>query len=148
MAQSLSQVYIHYVFSTKNHYPFISEILRPELQSYIIGTLTGIGSYTLELFANPDHIHLLVTLPRTITIAELVSKIKTASSKWMKKNGVVQFDWQDGYAAFSVSSSKIETVKRYILNQTNHHLIISFKDELRRFFEEYQIKFDERYVWG
>lgn len=147
MPQSLAKVYVHIVFSTKNHHPFIQKEVRPELHSYIIGTLSNLGSYTNEIYANPDHIHILCSLPKTITMAELISKIKTSSSKWIKTKGLSNFSWQDGYGIFSVSSSKIKTVEKYIRNQPEHHKMGTFKDELRRFFKEYEIEYDERYVW-
>jgi len=147
MSQSLAKVYVHIVFSTKQGKALIQENNRKELHSYIVGTLSKIGSFTNDLYANPDHLHVLCSLPRTITIAELVSKIKTSSSKWLKEHGVVDFAWQDGYAIFSVSASKVNTVQEYIQNQPIHHKIKTFKEELRIFFEEYGIDFDERYVW-
>ncbi len=147
MPQSLSKVYIHCVFSTKKCMPLITDAVRKDLHSYIIGTLSNIGSYVNEIYANPDHLHVLCTLPRTITIAELISKIKTSSSKWIKKQGIVNFSWQNGYGSFSVSSSKVMIVEKYILNQPEHHKKVSFKDELRIFFNEYNIKFDEQYAW-
>jgi len=147
MSQSLAKVNVHLVFSTKHAQHLINDKTRSELQAYIIGVLKNLGSYTHELYANPDHIHILSTLPRTITIADLVSKIKTSSSKWMKLNGVDKFDWQDGYAIFSVSASKVEIVRRYILNQADHHRKVTFKDEVRLFFKEYAVEFDEKYVW-
>ncbi len=148
MPQSLSQVYIHNVFSTKNHLPVIKENVRQELQSYIVGTLTTLGSLVVELYANPDHIHILCTLPRTTTIADLISKVKSSSSKWLKTKGINNFSWQDGYGSFSVSPSKLNSVVKYILNQPEHHKRESFKDELRKFFEEYKIEYNEQYVWG
>ncbi len=103
--------------------PLITDTVRKNLHSYLIGTLSNIGSYVNEIYANPDHLHVLCTLPRTITIAELISKIKTSSSKWIKKQGIVNFSWQDaclpvrqGYGSFSVSSSKVRIVEQYILN--------------------------------
>ena len=147
MPQSLAKVYIHIVFTTKTGFPFIAESIRPELQSYMIGTLSGLGVYTHEIYANPDHIHILCTLPRTITMADLVSKVKTSSSKWIKTKGINDFDWQDGYGVFSVSASKVPVVKKYIRNQPEHHKAEVYKDELRRFFVEYKIEYDERYVW-
>ena len=147
MPQSLSKVYIHCVFSTKKNMPLITDTVRKDLHSYIIGTLSNIGFYVNEIYANPDHLHVLCTLPRTITIAELISKIKTSSSKWIKKQGVVNFSWQDGYGSFSVSSSKVRIVEQYILNQPEHHKKTSFKDELRIFLKEYNIEYDERYIW-
>ena len=147
MPQSLSKVYLHCIFSTKYRIPLITTEIRNDLHAYIIGTLSNIGSYVNEIYANPDHVHILCTLPRTITIADLISKTKTSSSKWLKKQGIKKFGWQDGYGTFSVSASKINVVERYILNQPQHHKSISFKDELRRFFKEYDIDYDEKYVW-
>ena len=147
MPQSLAKVYVHIVFSTKHCQNFIQQEIRKELHSYLIGVLSKLGLYTHEIYANPDHIHILSTLARTITIADLVSKIKTSSSKWIKLQGISDFDWQYGYGIFSVSASKVDTVIKYILNQPEHHKKITFKDELRQFFKEYQIEYDERYVW-
>jgi putative transposase len=147
MSQSLAKVYVHIVFSTKKGQHLINEKIRNELQSYLIGVLSKIGAYTYELYANPDHIHILNTMPRTITIADLISKIKTSSSKWLKLQGINNFDWQDGYGIFSVSASKVSVVRNYILNQPDHHKKIKFKEELRQFFKEYEIEYDERYVW-
>lgn len=147
MPQSLAKVYIHIVFTTKTGFPFIAESVRSELQAYIIGTLSNMGIFTYEIYANPDHIHILCTLPRTLTMANLVSKVKTSSSKWIKTKGIHDFDWQDGYGIFSVSSSKVATVENYIRKQPEHHKKSNYKDELRQFFKEYEIEYDERYVW-
>jgi putative transposase len=147
MGQSLSKVYIHIVFSTKNQKPFIKEEFREGLQAYIVGILSGLGSFTHGLYANPEHIHILATLSWILTQAVLVQKVKTSSAKWMKNSGVKDFGWQDGYAVFSVSASKVDVVKKYILNQEEHHKKVDFKEELKRFFKEYRIDFDERYVW-
>ena len=147
MPQSLAKVYVHVVFSTKHGKNLIQENYRKEPQSYIIGTLSNIGSYTPEIYSNPDHINILCTLPRTITIAELISQIKTSSSKWLKTQGVINFSWQEGYAIFSVSASKVPIVVGYIQNQSEHHKNRTFQEELRLFFDEYGIEFDERFVW-
>jgi len=147
MSQSLAKVNVHIVFSTKHRQHLISNKIRKDLQAYLVGVIAKLSSFAYEVYANPDHIHILNTLPRTITIADLVSRIKTSSSKWLKLNGINGFDWQDGYAIFSVSASKIETVKNYILNQPEHHKKVTFQDELRRFFKEYEIEFDEKYIW-
>jgi REP element-mobilizing transposase RayT len=147
MPQSLSKVYVHIVYSTKYRRRIITDSVRSQLHAYIIGTASNLGVYTYALYANDNHIHILSTLPRTITIAELVSKIKTSTSKWLKSNGVKEFAWQDGYAIFSVSASNIETVSKYIINQPEHHKRIIYQDELRVFFKEYKIEYDEKYVW-
>jgi putative transposase len=147
MPQSLAKVNVHIVFTTKYGQELINAEVRGELHSYVIGVLSNLGSYTYEIYANPDHIHILCTLPRTITMADLVSKIKTTSSKWLKNKGIPDFYWQDGYGIFSVSSSKVETLKKYIKNQPEHHKEIDCKDEFRLFLKENGIEFDERYVW-
>lgn len=147
MSQSLSKVYLHIVFSTKNAQSLISESIRPELQAYIIGCLNNIKTYTEEIYINPDHLHILCSLPRTITIAQLVTKLKAPSSHWLKDKGIHNFSWQRGYACFSVSASNMKQVKAYIMNQPNHHKVTNFKDELRLFLKKYRIEFDEKYVW-
>ena len=147
MPQSLAKVNVHIVFTTKYGQEFIKQEIQEELHSYIIGVLSNLGSYTYEIYANPDHIHILCTLPRTITMADLVSKIKTSSSKWIKHLGIPDFYWQDGYSIFSVSSSKVEAVKKYIINQPQHHKEVDYKDEFRLFLKENGIEYDERYVW-
>ncbi len=147
MSQSLSKVYVHLVFSTKHRQHLIDEDIRPELQAYIVATITQLKSYVEAIYANPDHVHILCTLPRIMSMASLVSKVKSSSSKWMKSKCVTEFYWQDGYSVFSVSASKVETVKRYIINQKQHHQRTIFKDELREFFKQYKVEFDEQYVW-
>ncbi|MFV0483923.1 MAG: IS200/IS605 family transposase, partial [Bacteroidales bacterium] len=147
MSQSLSKIYVHVVFSTKYIQKKITAEVRAELQAYIVGCLADVKSYTEEIYINPDHLHVLCTLPRTLTIAQLVSKIKTPSSMWLKQKGVLDFEWQGGYGTFSVSASNVDAVKRYIQNQSEHHKKVDFKDELRMFFEKYKIEYDEKYVW-
>lgn len=147
MPQSLAKVNVHIVFTTKYGRELITDEVRGELHSYVIGVLSNLGSYTYEIYANSDHIHILCTLPRTITMAVIVSKIKTTSSKWLKNKGVPDFYWQDGYGIFSVSSSKVEVVKKYIKNQPQHHKEVDCKDEYRLFLKENGIEYDERYVW-
>jgi REP element-mobilizing transposase RayT len=147
MPQSLAKVYVHCVFSTKNRLPLIHENIRLELHSYFIGTLSNLGSYVEEVYANSDHAHILCTLPRTITLAELVSKVKTSSTKWIKRQGINNFSWQKGYGVFSVSSSQLEIVKNYIKRQPEHHKKLIFEDEMRTFLKEYNLKFDEQYLW-
>jgi putative transposase len=96
-----------------------------------------------------DHVHLLVGLSRTITIAKLVESIKTETSKWAKDadGSSSIFAWQSGYGAFSVSHSLLQAVDEYIRDQAEHHARMSFQDEYRRMCEKHDIKIDERYVW-
>jgi putative transposase len=147
MPQSLAKVYLHCVFSTKNRIPMISEEFRPNAQGYFVQVGSNLGSFTEGIFIMPDHIHWLCTLPRTITIAELIKNLKISTSIKFKEIIRRDFEWQKGYGIFSVSQSKLGIVKSYIQNQKEHHQKIDFKTEYRRFLEEYQIEFDEKYVW-
>jgi REP element-mobilizing transposase RayT len=148
MPQSLSKVYLHIVFSTKDRRPTISKEAKPQLQAYLIElAANSLGVFTEEIFANPDHIHWLCILPRTLTIAELVQKVKILTSPKMKEIAHLDFAWQKGYGAFSVSQSKVDVVKKYIQHQEEHHQKLSFQEEYRRFLMEYEIEYDEKYVW-
>jgi REP element-mobilizing transposase RayT len=140
-------VYLHIVFSTKNRLPKIPKEIRPNAQAYFVQVGASLGSFTEEIFIMPDHIHWLCTLPRTISIADLVKNVKISSSIKYKEIIHRDFEWQKGYGAFSVSQSKLEIVKKYIHNQPEHHGKIDFQNEYRRFLEEYQIEYDEKYVW-
>ncbi|MFL0682151.1 MAG: transposase [Algoriphagus aquaeductus] len=135
------------VFSTKNRIPMISEEIRPNAQAYFVQVGATLGSFTEEIFMMPDHIHWLSTLPRTITIADLVKNVKISTSIKYKEIIPHDFEWQKGYGAFSVSQSNLQTVKRYIQNQKQHHQKLDFQAEYRRFLEECQIEYDEKYVW-
>ncbi|PZV76395.1 REP element-mobilizing transposase RayT [Algoriphagus aquaeductus] len=111
MPQSLAKVYLHIVFSTKNRISIIQDEVRPLAQAYFVQVGANLGSFTEEIFMMPDHIHWLCTLPRTITIADLVKNVKISSSIKYKELIHRDFEWQKGYGAFSVSQSKLETVK-------------------------------------
>ena len=150
MPQSLSNVLVHVIYSTKNREPFLRDIaLRRELEAYLVGTLEGIECPSISLRVVADHLHVLCRLSRMVTIAKLIEATKTESSKWIKRHGrgSTVFQWQTGYAAFSVSDSNASRVKRYIETQDEHHRVKTFQDELRAFFRRHQVEFDERYVW-
>ena len=150
MPQSLSNVLLHVIFSTKDRVPFLQDAaLREELRAYLIGTLRDIDCPSLKVGGVADHVHVLCRLSRTMTIADLIEAIKTSSSKWVKREAphIGSFYWQNGYAAFSVSPSNAAGVERYIDNQEIHHRTQSYQDELREFFRKHRVEFDERYVW-
>lgn len=149
MPQSLANVLVHLVFSTKDRKPILHDPIRSNLHAYIIGILKNHGSPSLEMNSVTDHIHILFSLSRTITIAKIVEEIKTGSSLWLKTQGgeYRDFHWQNGYGAFSIGQSQVEDLKNYIVNQPEHHRKISFQDEYRKFLKRYEIQYDERYVW-
>jgi putative transposase len=148
MPQSLAQIYVHLVFSTKDRLPCISAEVQPRLHAYLAGTLNAIDCPALIVGGTPDHVHVLFRLSRTVTLADVVKAAKVESSKWMKENGgESNFSWQGGYGAFSVSASQVETVTHYIRNQAVHHEVQTFQDEFRKLLERYQISYNEAYVW-
>ena len=148
MSQSFVQIYVQIVFHTKNNVKFIREEVENELYSYLGGILNNYKSNPIQIGGTSDHLHLLCTLPKTIALADLVEEIKKSSSKWIKSKGLnyQKFYWQDGYGAFSVSNSGVDAVKRYILNQKQHHKKVSFIDEYKRLMDAYSIIYEEKYL--
>ena len=149
MAQSLSQLHIHIIFSTKNHFPFIKPAIEEELYAYMGGTIKKIGGIPFVINGTADHVHIFAALPKTTALSKFIEDIKRSSSRWIKTKGTNwhNFGWQNGYAGFSVSSSQKHTLERYIANQKEHHKTLTFKNELRKFLHEYNIDYDERYLW-
>ena len=149
MSQSLANVLLHFIFSTKKRMLFIDEQIEHELHSYITSICTTEGSYVHKIGGMPDHIHLFCSLPRTVAISNFIEQIKKNSTQWIKtKNPQYKdFAWQNGYGVFSVSESSYEPVSNYINNQKKHHQKISFQDEYRNFLKLNKIPFDERYLW-
>ena len=140
----------HLIFSTKNREPILKPEIRSELFRYFAGILKGEFSVAHAIGGVEDHVHLLVTLPRTMTMASMVEALKTSSSKWLKTKAdfLRAFSWQQGYAAFSVSHSQIFPVCRYIRTQEEHHKRMNFQDEMRTVLSKHELQFDERYLWG
>ena len=150
MPQSLSQMLIHVVFSTKHREPLITPEIEPELYAYIAKILYHeCYSPALIIGGDKDHLHILYAQSRIWSVAKIVEMIKKRSSKWMKTKGneFKCFRWQGGYGAFSVSRSSAEIVENYIRNQKNHHQRVSFKNEFRVFLKKHEIDYDEKYVW-
>lgn len=149
MSQSLSQVLVHVVFSTRERKRFLGGAVAGEVHSYLAGACRALGSEAYRVGGVEDHVHIACTLPRTLSVSELVRDIKSASSKWIKSRyeTLQGFAWQGGYAAFSFSRSQLDEVVRYIENQEEHHRRVSFQDEVRAFLRRYEVDYDERYLW-
>ena len=131
MPQSLANLHTHLIFSTKNRAPLIIEPIRPNLHAYLATILRNLNCPATIINSVEDHIHLLFDLGRTVSIAEVVKKIKTSSSQWMKDQaqGSATFSWQSGYGAFAVSESNVAAVRNYIANQREHHRTKTFQEE-------------------
>ncbi|MEO2019990.1 MAG: transposase [Fuerstiella sp.] len=149
MGQSLVQIYVHIVFSTKGRKPFLkAEADRERLHAYLSGICKNQDSPAIIVGGVEDHVYLLCRLGKTIDIARLVRNLKSDSSEWAKKElGVPHFYWQTGYGAFSVSPSHVDALTNYIANQVERHRKESFQDEFRRLCEKYGVVIDERFVW-
>jgi REP element-mobilizing transposase RayT len=150
MPQSLSAVYIHLVFSTKDRRPFLRDKpTRDALHSYLGGVSKQLDCPPILVGGVEDHVHLLARFGRTLTQAEWVKELKRISNLWLKERGrdCADFEWQGGYADFSVSQSNLEAVKQYIAGQEEHHRKIGFQDELRALLRKHEIEWDEKYVW-
>jgi putative transposase len=148
MPQSFASLHCHIVFCTKNRQPNIDAELHPRLFEYVGGILRNNSSSLIAAGGMPDHVHLLVSLGRTLAVADVVRLIKTNSSSWFHDEiQFPEFRWQTGYGAFAVSYSNIEAVKEYIANQPEHHRARSFQDEFREILSRHGLEWDERYVW-
>jgi putative transposase len=150
MPQSLAQVYLHIVFSTKHRYPWLkAKQLQTDVHAYLAATMNNMECPCLIAGGVEDHVHVLARLGRTTSIADLVRDIKKATSSMLTDRGEVLrgFHWQNGYGAFSISPSHVEALTAYIRNQEEHHRRETFQDEYRRLLAKYGLEYDERYVW-
>jgi putative transposase len=150
MPQSLAQVWLHIVFSTKHRERFLYDpAIRNDVHAYLAATCKALDCPPVCVGGVADHVHVFCGLGRTITIADLVKNLKLESSKLIKLKtlNLADFYWQSGYGAFSVSPGHREGLCDYIRNQEEHHRTESFQDEFRRLMRKYGIEWDERYVW-
>lgn len=147
MPQSLANVLVHIVYSTYGRTPCLSHEVRGVLFPYTNGILRNIGCPVLQIGGTNDHVHLLLRLSRTLTLAQVVETTKTSTSKWIKTQGISEFAWQAGYGVFSVGQRESDEVIRYIQSQEDHHRRVSFQEELRALMKEEGLNIDERYVW-
>ena len=150
MSQSLTQVYLHLVFSTKHRKPFLKDDeLREHTHAYLVGVCNNINSPSLIVGGVEDHVHILCRQSKNIALKTLIGELKRESSKWVKTEAsrLADFYWQTGYGAFSISPTHIQGLIEYIANQKEHHKSESFQDEFRRLCTKYKLEVDERFVW-
>ncbi len=149
MGQSLVQIYVHIVFSTKQRRPFLADTEnRERMHAYLAGIYKNQNSPALIVGGVEDHVHLLCRLGKTMDVSRLLLESKKDSSAWAKTElSIPNFYWQTGYGAFSISPSHVEQLKSYVAKQEVHHQKESFQDEFRRLCAKYGVEIDERYVW-
>ena len=150
MAHTYSSNRIHVIFSTKGREKCIAESLQPKLWAYMAGIAHHQGFEAMIVGGVEDHIHALVVLPPALPLAKAVQFLKGSSSKWVNDGHVrgTRFAWQEGYGAFSVSSSQTPQVMRYIREQKWHHAKRNFDEEFVAFLKRYGVQYDSRYVLG
>ena len=147
MSHSLSQLYVHLVFSTKDCRNTIANEWKPRLWAFLGGVCKNYEMAAVAIGGTENHVHSLVRMPPKISPAKAVAVLKANSSRWMGEHGM-KFAWQEGYGAFSVSASNVDQVVRYIENQEAHHRKTSFEDEFRALLRKHGVEFDSKYVFG
>ena len=150
MTHSLVKNYIHMVFATKGRENSLKEEDLPEMHSHMAKILQKIGCIPIKIGGISNHIHILSLVSKNISVSEMAKTVKASSSKWIKEKRAdySQFAWQNGYAAFSVSQSKVPATVDYIVHQKEHHLQKAFESELIEFLDAYELEYDERDLWA
>lgn len=139
----------HIVFSTKHRSKLILDSFSERLYEYIGGIIRAKNGNLVEIGGVEDHIHLLMNLSPTKAISDTIREIKANASKWKNelRDNTCLFEWQKGYAAFTVSYSQIESVRHYIRNQREHHRVKTFEEEYIAFLKLHNIEFDHKYLF-
>lgn len=149
MANTYTQIHLHFVFAPKYRASLINGSWENDLYKYITGIVQANKHKLVVINGMPDHIHMLVGFRPTQSIADFMQDVKAGSSKWVNENQYCKerFEWQSGYGAFSYSKSQLPTVIRYIENQKEHHRRKPFLDEYKLFLEKFEVEYNERYVF-
>jgi len=150
MAQTLTRLLVHVVFSTKDRRNLITPEIEPELHAYLGGICTHHGSPALAIGGIENHVHLLISLSKNAALSEFLMMLKKDSSVWIKTKGKAfgDFHWQDGYGAFSIGESQVSAVTQYIQTQKERHRLMSFEDELMAIAKRYGVNYDPKYLWS
>ena len=149
MAQSLCKIYLHLIFHIKTTSPEINDEHLERVHSYIGQLVNTTGCQVVRVGGTSNHVHVICTLSREVTIAHLVEELKRNSSRWIKTidDNYKHFAWQNGYAVFSVSQSVIDKTIAYVENQKTHHTKVSFREEYLQWLKLYGIEFNEQYIF-
>jgi putative transposase len=148
MPATYCSLHYHATFSTKDRYPLITKDWRESLHAYLGGIVKNLSGIPLAIGGIEDHVHVLMGLRATHAIADVMREVKGGSSEWAHAVvGKKSFAWQPGYFGVTVSPSHVEKVRRYILNQEEHHRLKTFEEEYIEMLKLAGIAYDERYVW-
>jgi putative transposase len=147
MSSTHLSLHYHLVFGTKNHDPLITPAWRDRLHAYLGGVIRTLDGIPEAVGGVADHVHLLIGLRATHTLADVLRETKSVSSAWVHAEiGVRSFAWQEGYGAFTVSASQLENVRAYIQEQEEHHRTRTFREEYLTLLQRSGVEFDERYL--
>ena len=149
MPQSLTKLYAHLIFSTKNRQPYLDEEIRPRVHGYLATIIRNLDSPWVVVGGVADHVHILFDMGKIHAPVEFVERVKRESSKFVKTLGAQykDFYWQRGYGMFSVGPAHRDEAEDYVRNQEEHHRTKSFQQEFRTFLERYDVTYDEQHVW-
>jgi REP element-mobilizing transposase RayT len=149
MANTYSQLYVQFVFSVKGRQDLIKESFREELEKVICGIVSNHKCKVCAIYCNPDHTHILLGLHPSLSPSKIMEQVKSGASHFINQKNFLttKFSWQDGYGAFTYSKSEIDRVVKYILNQPEHHKKHSFRDEYLQMLTEFEIDFDDKYLF-
>lgn len=149
MANAYTKIQIHIVFSVRFRYALIEPAWEEELYKYITGIVQKRGHKMLAINGMPDHLHIFIGYKPVEDLSALVREIKKAATEFIKTiyKPRVNFHWQEGYGAFSYSEDQVKIIVNYILNQKEHHRKVLFKDEYKQLLRDFNVEFDEKYVF-
>jgi putative transposase len=149
MPNTYSQIYLHFVFAVKNREGLIASNNKEELQRYMTALVQNRNSKLLAIHCMPDHTHLFVGIKPTVRISDFIKEIKVESNEFINSKKWIRgrFSWQEGYGVFSYSNSQVDSVVKYVLNQEEHHQKKTFKQEYHELLKEFEIPFEEKYLF-
>ena len=149
MSHAFTSLHYHLVFSTRGRKNLIPQEMLPRLHSYIGGIVGNLKGLPITIGGTTNHVHVLATLNSAAPVSTVVGKIKSNSSKWAHDeiSTMADFTWQEGYGAFTVSRSQIDSVAAYIAGQIEHHGAMTFEEEFVRFLRKHGVEFDEGRIW-
>jgi REP element-mobilizing transposase RayT len=149
MSDTFYSINIHFIFGTKQRMPMITEEMRDRLHAFIGGILRKHGLTSLSVGGTDDHVHIVTSLPTTISVSKVAQLVKGGSSRWVHDTFPEKraFSWQKGYGAFSVSVSQLSKTAAYVGNQVKHHRSLSFREEFLALLSKNKVNYDESNLW-
>ena len=149
MANTYSHLLYHCIWSTKNRKALIHSDVESQIWAIVVETAKNHGMFVKKAGGIENHIHVLIEIPKTLSVSEAMKRLKGGSSNAIQQSGLIrkEFAWQIGYAAFSVSKSAVPEISRYISNQREHHRIKTFEEEMIAMLGKHDIEFDRKYVF-